>query len=339
MGLRSSVIFIAIAGVYACAAVTGLGDYSIGPDDLAEGGVSSTSSGSTGTSLTSSGTTATSSGSTTSSGDASSGKPADPLGDYAKASCAFVKKCDGLRYAAYYPTDADCENETKADDESWITPAEYSACTAKLTSADCSFRERDFRECDFFGNIPDNGVCSSSRSCSSGHCKRDANTGCGTCTPRAAEGTNCPTISDCVEGAYCTGVNTKCVPQVGLDGDCSATPNACQAGLACNTTTDRCVKPTGTAGAACNGNTCLQGFVCISSKCVEVTYGNPGVACGQQGNGYVSCIRGICVNAKCQAYAKANEACASDLTKPLCDPSIGTCINGKCTDRKSITCP
>jgi hypothetical protein len=339
MGGRVLVGVAALAGVHACAAVTGLSDYEVVGDggdggesgDAASGSSSGTASGS------SSGTGSSSS----SSGDgATPPPPPDPIAGYARARCASLQRCLPGRYAAYYRTEADCENDVRHDAPA-ATQQQFDACAAKLDGAECRFDERDLPECTFNGTLPVDAPCSGNSQCATGRCQRAAGVACGKCAARVPADGTCTSSSDCAAGLYCND-NDKCKPESGLNDSCTFGTVPCAAGLTC--APNKC-KEAADVGATCTFGECRSNLSCANGRCAEDKYSTVGGDCGFQSSGsFIHCVGSSCSGAlgaagKCQAYLPAGATCSTDPGKPDCDPAQNlTCTGGTCQPRAPTVC-
>lgn len=340
MGSRHVIGVLALGGLAACAALTGLSDYEIvdptassaeGGSGLEGGADTTSSSGSDGASLDGPGPEAS-----------SSGAPPDPPAKFVRELCAFRSRCTPNMFAAHYPAgQSGCEarlRELETQAGRTATIAQYDACASVLVAAACTQRETDFPECAFPGSAPDGAPCVAGSRCASRRCKQASSTEvCGVCAPPSGENGDCIDFGDCAFGLYCNG--TKCAKTLTEGMSCTAGVGACARGLAC--VSNKCRKGA-TIGQACSTTgsaECRSSLICNQGKCEEFSWATVGARCGYQGQAWTSCVRMSCVGNSCKELRAIGETCANDETQPACD-SNGICASsGKCVPIDGSSCP
>lgn len=151
------------------------------------------------------------------------------------------------------------------------------------------------------GKVANAGACYDDIECTSGSCSSSTTQACpgvcqplggsggacpcgaglycagSTCAPLKTSGA-CPTFEECAPGYQCLGNPATCVASVGLNGDCTANPEACANGYLC--TANKCVSPP-RVNDACDPLTAPVGLGCYcdaaTNRCLP--WKAPGAAC------------------------------------------------------------
>lgn len=245
------------------------------------------------------------------------------------------------------------------------TPGDTAACATAAKGASCgALLDNDTPAACLpkNGGLDDGKPCADDAQCKSGFCGLDNDKEiCGLCAAKPAEGAKC-NRGKCPSGLKCAR-NDTCAKVVAEGGACDDT-KPCAAGSSCFK--GKCTKDQATEGAACDdkltnapGCDSLQGFVCVTNKCMKVVIASEGKECGfdydtatMAVKGFTICdkggwCKGIDLTAKppvfkgtCQAAAKDGEACLADATfnkGPGClEPA--ECVGGKCQVPDAATC-
>jgi len=173
--------------------------------------------------------------------------------------------------------------------------------------------------------LGDGVACSGPAQCCSATVDKCLLGQCGPATCRQT-GESCTEDFTCCADAYCSAAS-RCVARAALGAACSDTV-PCQAGLRCNTTTNRCESCTSDGGLviACLaisfrcmlgalGATCTQPADCCSRHCVagtcEAVCFDLGQVCSQDSDCCSGqCRQNLCVYTACKA---AGAACTTDI--------------------------
>ncbi len=282
------------------------------------------------------------SGGTGGAGGGSAGISADQAcTNYATAYCNKLNGCFPFATTAFYGDVATCIARGKliclpqlALSTTGSTPSKWDACVPMLSTASCAAVRAGKAGCRFSGMLAAGSACGSGSQCAGGYCRLSTNS-CGVCASRVANGNNCTTSDDCLDGKC---LNAICVARRQAGAAC-ATTTQCDDLLYCKNSV--CTAVLTTAGAACDPNdsdSCdyLSGVFCNNSNvCARIQFAGPGAACGVMANdSYVECSSGAtcktngAIFGTCVGAAADGQACNPTNDLNCVDPAA--CESGSC---------
>ncbi len=283
-----------------------------------------------------------------SSSSSSSVSPDQASSDVAKAYCNAANTCSALYVQIGYGSVDTCASrlsgilkEALSANGTAATPSTYEACAAALASPSCDQLLSGITPSACqpqMGQLADGTACGDSSQCKSAYCKKGANSTCGACGEKSANGASCTVTDDCMQGSTCN-ASLQCVPYGTAGSSCD--PNhPCLATLACKNST---CAPRDAAGQPCSPlpppGSCdiFHGQVCNASNplnpvCEMVATASAGQVCGDVNGTPTVCTGGSSCNAlpmgTCEAPVPDGGACTA-IGATCMGPAI--CQNGVCT--------
>jgi len=270
---------------------------------------------------------------------------ADQIASLARASCAYLERCEPWNLRQRYGDAAGCftlrraevENEVQLPDTS-TTASQVEYCERQLATHSCSDRTA-LPDCWMRGTRRIGEPCASGSQCASGSCillqRLDGPTpSCGVCSVIAGEGEAC-THNICALNLTCSSSMQCIVP--GREGARCADARDCAGDHDCRD--GRC-GPRLPVDAPCSDTTaaCREGLVCIrradgSAKCGAPRYAGGFAACGPDplAGTFTSCSNGACSRPEggtCLPNLPYGAACSA-VRGAKCEHG-SSCVDGVC---------
>lgn len=271
---------------------------------------------------------------------------------WAEASCDRLERCssdNALGWNLIHAADRDTCVDVWLESNQWfgadgvtVTADDLQACAAALDTLACDGQFPP-DECDFRGALATGDSCVTGQQCESGICGfDDAESLCGTCTQRTAEGDPCLTRE--VQGgtvSYCTGTlqcgaDDTCRQPVGIGESCDVAP--CVGEATCiddecvaDASVDEACDPTDPSVPGCDTS---ESLTCgADGMCARFGYAAEGESCADVATGVLTWCAGpnYCDGDEvCAPQKGEGESCESGGRQ--CSPGL-ICSGGTCQRR------